>query len=819
MGKGIILRVLEGTLLSPELSNALTKLIPGYKLEYFKGQPNYQQSIQRRIDSLHNAFLFILSAYPPDPKYTPLTIETLKTYAAECKAACDLTKDSLDELHKELERYSTQLIGVISTAWQWTEGRIIKESIAFLNEAEQYVLMTQGRPDLATLVPMQIGGKTEYILQLDESLPPYYDQWVNELREIKLQNYPKTPAWFRTLPEYQQAYFCSLSPTILNIKEIAQDLNAFIGTWKGIKTKSLNYTQELKQIENDSPPYPTWFNNLNPQIKAMVRVLSNSPAKFEKSLQEFKRMLINESPEPEFKNTATLIAKIPEWYWVLSDIQQCFLEHALKNANSIEEAVSFLSSRHRTLPAPANFAAHSLLRINSAGEFSTLGSKRWRSSHVASRDGLTWSSAVQQRHSTANFSKVTEQARPGQPILMQTLISPIRAVDYIPSVVFDYMPELPDLELFKIAQNTVARSSRATDTLQHNHPFNMAKYYYYTEINDSNSLALLKKARQFIGSKPGLEELLNSYQCVLESSAGSATVWDYVGRELFLSSLEQMIIHHIGGFSYGSCVSGKDRKAVELIHSDAMMLYKESFGCWPKFGDPKEERLAFVTLVVDLYCSRHQHEHAGQNAPGADGIKTPSWYFPNDIADAINKRLGTDKGLEYDDRLASDNEVRYINKHLRSNLLNQNEMLCKLMASQLGEENCTRLYDALSSLINEKRRFQKTTTEWSVTWFSEPKKENGSTPTGIKSILGVMQSETAGITNVQRLEQIFIAVLSRPRTDATRTEATNSVYNRIRALCEPCKVKEPLQKRVNLAVDEWKYLFEDSKEKNAHLEL
>lgn len=821
MGKGIILRVLEGTVLSPELANSLANLLPSYKLEYFSEAPNYQLSFQRRIDSLHSAFLFILDAYPLNPKFTALTTGTLKSYVDECRVASDLKKISVDDLQKELEKFTAQLVDVVSVAWNWPKDKAVKEAIACLNEAEQYVLMSQGRPDLATLIPIENEGKTEYILQWDESIPPYYDQWIRELQEIKRQNYPKTPPWLRSLPGYQRAYFCNLKSDILDFKELIFDLNKFIESWEIIKDTSLYITVDLSQIDKDSQPYPAWFNELNPQLKEMVRALSSSSGSFDSNLKLFKEKLAELETKQDIRNATNSIVKIPEWYWILSDQQQCFLGHVLKKSPSIEEAVSFLSSRHRTLPAPANFALHSLLRINSDGESTILNGRKWRSSHIASRDALHSSQAVQQRHSNSNFSKITEYAKSGQPILMQTLISPIYAVDRLPLIIMDYMPELPpDLELYKIARETVLQSKHAKNTLQNNHPYNFAKKVYYTETNDPDSLSLLKEAKKYVHNQPQLQELLTDYKGVLESPLFSATFRDFAGRELFLSSLEQIIIIKMNGFSYGSCVSGKDRKAIELIHSDAMALYKERYGCWPKFSDPVDstKRRSFVTFITELYCSRHQQEHAGQNAPGSEGIKTPYWYFTADIVEAINKRLGTDRGLEYEDRLATNNEVKYINNNLRSNLLNKNELHCKLMAKELGEKNCTALYDALVPLMGENQRFQKYNKDsWinAFNLFAESKKDNGSLPTGIRSIQNVMYSASSGKTNVDRLELIFLSVLRRPEQNETRREATISVYSRLRDLLKPCNQGESLQLRVDNAVSEWKSLFSQSMVVNA----
>ncbi|RUR20744.1 oxidoreductase [Legionella sp. km535] len=832
MGKGIILRVLEGTVISPELSRTLDTLIPNYQIEYFQEKPNYRRSYERRINSLHDAFLFMLDAYPLDPKFTALKAETLKNYAEEFKNACDLAKDSVEELQTELEAYTAKLVEVISTSWDWPKGTAFHESVACLNEAEQYVLMSRGRPDLATLMPMQTEHGTEYVLQYDESLPPYTDEFIAELNEIKSRKYPKTPVWFKNTEEFQKEYFTNLDLKPLNATSIIQDINSFLDSWIEIKRSSLNIAAELEQIHKDIQPYPTWYKDktddsrakgFSKAQKAMIKVLAAEPDKFDANLTKFREFIIAKKDSIAFRNSLDNLSSIPLWYWSLSKVQQSFLAHALQQTDRVEDAVTFLSSRHRTLPIPANYAAHSLLKINPevvqsdhTYEVKHLYGKRFRSSHVASRDVLESPESVQQRHSDSNFAKVTEHAKPGQMCLFQTLISPIHAVDYLPSLVSESLPVPPDLELFKIARSTVQRSGKTASVLQHNHPFNYAKYIYYTASDDANSLYLLMIARTYVANNPGLEEFLEEYQQVLGSPLGSATFWDYEGRELFLTSLEQLITLTIDGHSYGSCVSGKDRKAIELMHTDAMILYKDKYGVWPKFGVPsdKMERINFVNLFADIYMSRHQHEHAGQNAPGSDGIKTPDMYLPADIIEAINARLGTRNGVKYDDLMATGNEVKNISKNLKSYFVSDNELLCKLTARQLGEEVCTKLYDALSPLIAEESRFCKPK-DWGLGLFD--KKKSTSSPAGITKIRNLMQDKNAGNDNILRLEKIFLEVLNRPVSNSTRTKETNSVYDRIRNILASVFAvgDESLDVLADAAIAEWTELFEASKRANS----
>jgi hypothetical protein len=714
MGRGIILRVLEGTVLSSELSRALDTLLPDHKIEYFPAIPDNRRSIKRRIHSLHKAFLFILDAYPLNPRFTWLTKETLINDAERYKTACDLSSSSLDDLRVEMAKYIARLVSVLSIAWPWAPKKEIKEAIGCLNEAEQYVLMKEGRFSIATLTPITLANKVEYVVQYDESLPPYSEQWLAELQLIKTQGFPKTKSGMD---------------------------------------------------------------------------------------QGFGSVILEQG------------VKIPQWYWALSLHQKHFLEHVLKATDKIQDVVSFLSSRHRTLPAPANFLEHSLFKVNPSGEINRLYDARGRSSHIASRDMLDASEIVQKQHSDANLAMIMGRASEGQLFLLQTLISPIHAADFVPAIITDHLPELPpDLELYKRARDTVARSKNTKDILQHNHPLNIAKYFYYTQTHDKDSLRLLAVAKQHVVQFPALQLLITDYEHTLNSPVGSATVLDYDGRELFLISLEQLIILTLKGYSYGSCVSGKDRKAIELIHTDAMILYKEYYGCWPQYGAPKEreDRINFVNIVTTLYLSRHQHELAGQNAPGSEGIKTPDKYWPKDISEAINARSNNPHGLEFDDRLATDNEVKKIG--ITPYLLRPNELRAQLTAQQLGEKKCNQLYDVLGLLLHTaKKLFGKKVLYSRTVLF----KEHIKLPTAIDEIHKIMLNKDAGKTNVERLAVIFMKVLDRPLQDHTRTDATQEFYDGIRNLCHPTSNASSFVTLAEGIEKDWRRLFEGSKEENS----
>jgi hypothetical protein len=92
-------------------------------------------------------------------------------------------------------------------------------------------------------------------------------------------------------------------------------------------------------------------------------------------------------------------------------------------------------------------------------------------------------------------------------------------------------------------------------------------------------------------------------------------------KEKFIISLEQIIVQKMGGIGSGSCKSGKDRKGLELLHTDAMLIYYRLYGSFPKYLDTQENREKFVTIFTGLFNTGHQQLCAAQNSPGVFALK------------------------------------------------------------------------------------------------------------------------------------------------------------------------------------------------------
>lgn len=823
MGHKTILRLLEGTVLPPEVSKTLQTILPEYQIHFYSDKPDHKRSIKRRIDSLHDAFMFILDAYPPNSALG-LKATSFKERAESCRQACNLNKDHLVDLHGELENYVKALIKILLIAWEWKGANKAKQAVACLNEAEQYVLMCKGRPNIATCTLIDHEGEKKYILQNDENLPPYYGEFLEEVEAVKLGNYPLTSDVFRNLEQFQQAYILNLKSNSVSKEQVIQDLDQFIKILEahiGGEDKQL-IQGKLEKIKNEDLSIPDWYLDLKPAYQeALKEMPTTNPASVIQSVKQFRHMMSMSFSDEEFNKVFVPIfinSKIPDWYWVLSPLQQVFLTHVLKNTNSIQEVFTFLSSRHR-LPVPSNFRRHNVYLIDKEGNILLDSVKRYASSHIANREGLHDLKSVQKRHSDSNLAKVMSYANPDQICLLQTLISPVYLLDYVPKILIEYLPELPpDLDLYKLARGSVMRSQR--NIVQEGHPLNVVKYLYYTKPSDPDCMALLNagseelnrkikklseqvqhrvvvnkevlsfdELKQLVAGKQEIEEfkeisslkeLVDDYSSTLESPMGSASVWDYVGRELFLASLEHLIIEALNGYSYGSCVSGKDRKGVEIIHTDSEILFIELYGELLKFGAPpdKEDRERFVELFTILFRSRHQQEMAGTNAPGSEGLKHLFWYLPVDIAENIKNSLGNPNALEEEDKLATANEVGKICK-----LSKIKPDKADLVAFELGVDKGYQLYDILTLLVKATPNvflckdggFFNKSRDW-IPLF----KKTEWIPQGIDDINKVMEEEYGD--NITRLAKIFRIVMERPAIDKTRTEATNCVYNGIRKL-------------------------------------
>lgn len=324
----------------------------------------------------------------------------------------------------------------------------------------------------------------------------------------------------------------------------------------------------------------------------------------------------------------------------------------------------------------------------------------------------------------------------------------------------------------------------------------------------------VKEQEEYLTYKQRLDDLAflsEEYQKLLDlDDFGSATLWDINGRELCLSSLENLQIGLMGGVCLSSCVSGKDREWVMLCHTIAMIHYKKIYKKWPSPADTGVDRANFVNIAADIYLSGHGHFHAGQNAPGANGIKTPDVYWPGDIAAEIEKRRKNSHHT--DDSIASNNVVDDIPGVTAK--LNSDATCYVTGALKLSVDNQELVITHLKKLLNEKNNsFWLNEVSFTASFYK-------SEPTGISSIRVYLEQD---INNTQKLASIYQAIIERPTASPTtenssRGKSTQKLYESIIHLYkqgDQC-IEEELKKLIELQCLIEK--FNDSQKKSEALQ-
>lgn len=383
----------------------------------------------------------------------------------------------------------------------------------------------------------------------------------------------------------------------------------------------------------------------------------------------------------------------PEWYQLMPKREKRFFDAMMQTIHTREELrkkLHALSSKHRTIPGVANFLKHETAIIGKDGKIVYQSPARYRSSMVSSRDLQKYKgdrtelrvnttiSNIHQIIQTAVDDIFSDPARRNAyrhpdgtvnldeiaklPILLQTLISP-SAVASLAMPDHDlYLDKIKAIESIKKQGIRITIDGQPTtiqfsNIISTNHPLNKLGRLLIGMDGKADAVKLIALAKENLRpANPGYaaaEELEKLIKVGLFEN-----LTDDNQLQLHMAALEELIVTRLGGVSYGSCVSGKDRKGLETLYADAMELYLLSYGKLPRYDDhlhSKEDRQNFVELFAHLFVSRHQQTSAGLNAHGADGIKTPDLYLPQDIQQAINKLNPT--LLKESDRLASNNEL------------------------------------------------------------------------------------------------------------------------------------------------------------------
>lgn len=440
----------------------------------------------------------------------------------------------------------------------------------------------------------------------------------------------------------------------------------------------------------------------------------------------------------------------PLWYRIMPDSEKKLFRYALnfptpaQTAEDIAERVQAISSKHRTIPGLANFSRHTYVVMDEKGRVKVENS-RLRSSMVSSRDiqkiekQMTgWRARLkkpraeieklkkefaalrveiakdniiqiidtQTPFAIAEISKNTRLSN-GMvvtvPVLMQTLITPANLAGPDSGLLNDKDAAIAELrkdkynhfQPYKTPDGTII--SIQYEIISTNHPLNYGRYLTPTgqlkdkesvktgrNIEDVSRLILLLHERDRERDDDKLRAVADGLKKELEKSGRGED------REIYLAAMEELAVSLMNGVSYGSCVSGKDRKGMETIYADALHEYfthyydadvkaqndamrttqaewtPEAPGLPPSTSGANENdlqsqrRKEFVRLFTNAFITFHQHENAGQNSPGSEALKTAEFYLPKDIIESIKEATKNPAIHKQSDRHASNNEISTI---------------------------------------------------------------------------------------------------------------------------------------------------------------
>lgn len=733
----------------------ILKLVEGqigdYESDELNTLPDLQKDFSTQLLKYKQAFDYVLEAYPPTQFDKPISDELKTAILNQVKTSYlnsikqlekikneDLKEeDTFNKFQKILINFNSHLIGLIDHYWKVDVAH--KEAIEALNVAEQYVTSENGRDNLATVFPLAMPGIKEsdkadkfYLLQLEKTLNPCNKKFIKEVLLIAGLKLNTPMQWNSLLTTQERQFLLQTKFSSYNFIEVYSELDNLRRKLKLIKEEDVSeiFIEQLSEVQTQYFSVIMGDDASISVAKAIVAI-NQSTSNFAKAKSVFSELkAVQESYSK---------AQVPSWYLAMSKFENHLLYHKVKDLKSDKDVINsfqFLSSKHRTIPIPANYALHTSYLIKN-GEVVYQTSEKVRSAHGASRDVTNQSQDIQDRHANDNYTKVIEdqvrrlindyQKKYGKkpteiPVLLQTLISPIK----IPGL---KIPD-PNLDTQKLRSVEQLHGMRVDgveiNIIPTNHPLNYARNYQYTgfyTLPDSNYHAcdsLLKLTDDYLKTleKNSLEyaELLPLYDLyheTLKSGMGSSTWTDNFGRELCLSSLEQLIIPRIGGMGHITCVSGKDRMAISAIHADAMELFLSQMKRWPNF-ESAIDRQHFVDLVAQEFMVRHHQVHAGQNSPGCEGVKTPAMYLPSDICQRINDLAGFDL-TAIEDSLATNNELKRTGKEEmsmwrwamnlppgRTSVTGNNALVYQAQVGSLSVEKVKLLVDSLSEIVNHK---------------------------------------------------------------------------------------------------------------------
>ncbi|WP_367607588.1 hypothetical protein [Legionella sp. W05-934-2] len=677
MGRPTILRIPKGLELSPALQKSLVDCIGTYGTpEMYVDGNDIKAATFERMTALKNAFTFMLSAKGS-------TQSELVKRAEKARDLLIKEVDSKDDktAEKIIGQYAQSLVDILARQFKLELDEAEKQ----LNRAEQYNLLHETRPFVATFSPIQ-GKEGYFLLQYDKPIQAFTEHTIEELKAIKQysakssgQTKPIFPVWFGKLSPAVKIFLFRAKANKLSDTDIRKHLNILNRLWdenaRHLDHLTHNCIKDFVITKNKNL-LPHWLAELPEISQQLLSDLLNdksSPYHFKSEIEK-----IENSGE-----TIPDTFGLPAWYFFLPDYEK---EYLIQSLNLIEDLRSVsLSSRLRSLPGLANGGIHSAVILDKDGKIVDECQNRYRGAHLVSRDNHAWPMSLQGENLYQNLSLLPKEPK----LYVTTLISPhdsswARAItkkhpdswlNYLLQILFQYMATVDFVNL------PVNYYGGALLPWQSDIPQKIDNYLLKLQNTGSHGTGDKEKLSRF-------ESLLYEAKNLLNHNVESAS-WNAVNLRL------AAIFHLIGqslGVTFGSCVSGKDRYSVLLSYVDAMKVYKFINGHWPAFENGKNSQ--FNQLLMSILRTNHHAMLANLNAHGSRGLKNLKDYL-NGIAEHGDKEW-----LAQQNQMASTNELKDMrNEYLYTEGMGEYLFRC----IDIGAELCSKINEKVHAISQEEK--------------------------------------------------------------------------------------------------------------------
>jgi hypothetical protein len=630
-------------------------------------------SYAERINSAKLSFHYICDAYRLHPKVKSLVDNISLSYLSQLEK---ITSDK--NCVKVVDEFLQHLIFVLVDQMKWQPDR----ALAVLTKAEEYAVLRQGRPILATVTscPYQkrtypdVGERQGFLLQLSVPEPGLSKEMAEEMLSTKPSS-TKIPMWYQLMKEDERALFDYLIKDIHTVAQ-AQDLMVTASSKHRTIPMLPNFDEEIMAILDAAGNiiYHSlgWFRSSHVSPRDFISSKDGATQIRKKMTQDNIRHIIRQG----FNRRIKLMANktVDE---VVADLENSFpvLLSTLISATSIVSA----SLVDKFLPDPTLFedkqAAIDLVRregvdVNIGGVTRTIKPTIFRTNHAQNYA----------RHIPTN-SMLDDG---------DTAFQMQRIIGFVPEGIARIGKNIINIELAdqaRVEALTKARDGVKAD--QGDVPvvdiYRRIKFVRQKNLEiRRESLKVEQQTEQLARNEeqrtrimqlkkiPGhLMDLIGTVPTLSESLTSLINNRDNQ-RELHMAALEVFMMAQMDCIVQSSCVSGKDRAALLSMYVTACHVYWQLHADLPPFHEKdyryefssltsmfsssdatySSERAVFVRIFIDIFKTKHQQVLAGFNASGANGIKTPALYLPRDILGALSKELITES-----DTLANTNKL------------------------------------------------------------------------------------------------------------------------------------------------------------------